>query len=163
MLAEKRARNRITPQELAWLVATLPVWAILGQVAYAAIPQHWPALGLPYRLVRLLVTVWALSIGFFVAGMFLHLWRHRQRDAATATLFFRTSSGATPAASSAASIAGWPGECWRTSRKRNNVTNPTRQRGAPPLTHRVGYSDSRENHLLTSQSFCLSMPIRHGV
>lgn len=89
VVEEKRPADHITPQEIAWLVVTLPVWAVAAQVAWALIPKTWEALGIPTRLVQILVVLWLLTVGFFVVRTFLNFWKHRGHDAATAQLYLQ--------------------------------------------------------------------------
>ena len=43
-IEEKRAAGAITAKEIAWLVVTLPAWAIVAQLLWGLIPQQSPCL-----------------------------------------------------------------------------------------------------------------------
>ncbi len=88
-LAGEAPGSQITPQEIASLVITLPVWAVLAQVARALLPEHWYALGLPGPLVQILVVLWLLAVAFLVVMSFLNVWKHQHHDAATAQLYLQ--------------------------------------------------------------------------
>jgi hypothetical protein len=89
LLLEQRPGTHITAKELALLVVTLPVWALLGQVAWALLPQRWNLLGLPMRLVQILVVLWILAIGGYLTTALLTYWKYRQHDPATAQLYLQ--------------------------------------------------------------------------
>ena len=89
LVAEKRNAHLITPRELAWLVATLPLWAVVAQLANKLIPWGWYLLGFPAPFVRILVVLWLLVVGFAVVGAVLSYWKHRDRDAAKAQLYLQ--------------------------------------------------------------------------
>jgi hypothetical protein len=89
LVHEKRDANQITPRELAWLVATLPLWAVVAQVANKLIPRQWYLLGFPAPFIRILVGLWLLVVGFAVVRALLSYWKHRDRDAAAAQLYLQ--------------------------------------------------------------------------
>jgi hypothetical protein len=89
VLQEKRSPGQITAREIAWLVATLPVWAVVAQLAWALIPQESHSFGLPPRLLQILLVLWLLAVGFWMAGAVLDFWKHRRHDPATAQLYLQ--------------------------------------------------------------------------
>ncbi len=88
-LEEKRSAQNITPQEIAWLVVTLPMWAVVAQLVIALLPQTWFPLGLPTPLLHILLVLWLLALGFLLARAWLGYWKHRSHDAATAQLYLQ--------------------------------------------------------------------------
>ena len=85
-----RARRHLAdPVEVGILLLTLPVWAILGHLAWAILSLPWEVAGMPARLVRLILLAWAVGIGLFVTSALLGLWKRRQHSAAEATLFLQ--------------------------------------------------------------------------
>ncbi len=89
LVPEKREAQFITPRELAWLVATLPLWAVAAQLANKLIPWEWYLLGFPAPFVRILVILWTLVVAFAVVNAVLSYWKHRDRDAARAQLYLQ--------------------------------------------------------------------------
>jgi hypothetical protein len=89
IVEEKRPAGQITAGEIAWLAATLPVWAVLAQLAWLLVPQQWNVLGLRPRFLQILLVVWLLAVGFWVAGTLLDFWKHRRHDRATAQLYLQ--------------------------------------------------------------------------
>ena len=89
MLEEKRPAGQITAREIAWLVATLPLWAVAAQLAWALIPRQWYLLGFPATSIQILVVLWLLAVGFAVVRAFLNYWKHRRHDPATAQLYLQ--------------------------------------------------------------------------
>jgi hypothetical protein len=89
LVHEKRGAQQITPRELAWLVATLPLWAVAAQLANKLIPRQWYLLGFPATFIQILVVLWLLAVGFAVVRAFLNYWTHRDHDAATAQLYLQ--------------------------------------------------------------------------
>src|SRR5256885_12233347 len=56
----------ISADEVGWLLLTLPVPALLGQLAYLALARPWDVLGLPPQVGRILLLLWVLGVGAFV-------------------------------------------------------------------------------------------------
>jgi hypothetical protein len=89
VVEEKRPADQITPQEIGWLVATLPLWAVAAQLAWALIPQRWEPLGIPARLAQILTALWLLTISFVVVRALLNFWKQRRYDPAIAQLYLQ--------------------------------------------------------------------------
>ncbi len=89
MLEEKRSAGQITPQEIAWFVLTLPVWAVAAQVARALITHRWEPVGISGRLAEGLRALWLFTVGFFVIQALLNFWKHRRNDPGVAQLYLQ--------------------------------------------------------------------------
>ncbi|MCI0637863.1 MAG: hypothetical protein L0Y72_11800 [Gemmataceae bacterium] len=89
IMAEKRAQEQITPFELAGLVLSLPAWAVAAQILWALLPKQVEFIGLPPRVLQMIVVAWGLAVGFLVMRGVFSLWRFRQADAATAQLILQ--------------------------------------------------------------------------
>lgn len=89
LVHEKRPAGQITARELAWLAATLPVWAVVAQLTNTLIPRQWYLLGFAASFVQLLVILWLLVIGFAVVRALLGYWKQRDRDSAGAQLYLQ--------------------------------------------------------------------------
>jgi hypothetical protein len=89
VVEEKRPAGQITPQEIGWLVATLPLWAVAAQLVWALIPARWEPLGIPARLAQILTALWLLTIGFVLVRALLIFWKHRRHDPAIAQLYLQ--------------------------------------------------------------------------
>jgi hypothetical protein len=89
LVLEKRGANQIMPREFAWLVVTLPLWAVAAQLANKLIPRQWYLLGFPASFIQILVVLWLLAVGFAVVRAFLNYWKHCSRDAALAQLYLQ--------------------------------------------------------------------------
>jgi len=89
VLKEKRSAGQITAREVAWLVATLPVWAALAQLVWALFPQQWTIVGPSTELGRILLALWLLTVGFWVIGTLLDFWKLRRHEPATAQLYLQ--------------------------------------------------------------------------
>ena len=85
----KRSPRLVTTDEVGWLVLTLPVPALLGQLAWMALARPWNVLGLPLPVGRLLLLFWVLAIAAFVVAALLGHWRSRQMTAEEGTLFLQ--------------------------------------------------------------------------
>jgi hypothetical protein len=89
VLSEQRPARHITAKEIAFLVVTLPIWAVVGQLAWELVPSGLNVLGLPVRLVQILVVLWTLAIGGYLTSSFLGFWRFRQQDPTAAQLYLQ--------------------------------------------------------------------------
>jgi hypothetical protein len=89
IVEEKRPAHQITAAEIAWLVATLPVWAVVGQLAWLLVPQQWHFLRLDPRFLQILLVSWLLAIGFWIIGALFSFWKQRSHDPATAQLYLQ--------------------------------------------------------------------------
>jgi hypothetical protein len=89
LVQEKRPAGQVTPQEIAWLVATLPIWAVTAQMVWVLFPSDATVLDIPPRLLQALLAVWLLVVGFYVARTFLKIWKQRCHDPAIAQLFLQ--------------------------------------------------------------------------
>lgn len=89
VLEEKRPAGQITPQEIAWLLAMLPIWAVAAQLVWALIPKDREPLAIPLRLAQTLLLYWLLAMGYVVVRAMLTFWKHRAHDPATAQLFLQ--------------------------------------------------------------------------
>jgi len=89
MVEEKRSSTQVTPWEIAWLVVTLPVWAIIAQMSLALVPQDSSILGIPPHWFRILLFLWLLAVGFWVVHSFLQLWKHLRHDRFKAQLYLQ--------------------------------------------------------------------------
>ena len=89
LVHDKRQAGQISARELAWLAATLPVWAVLAQVTNMLIPQEWYLLGFAASFVRILVILWLLVIGFAVVRAFFGYGKQRDREPAAAQMYLQ--------------------------------------------------------------------------
>jgi hypothetical protein len=81
-----RAARLVTPAELLVFVLTLPLWAILAQLFWAALQGQADRLQLPFERSRLVLLVWFLGVGGLVVGSILTYWRRRAMSPAEAEL-----------------------------------------------------------------------------
>jgi hypothetical protein len=109
-----RARDRTAPQprspqlasrlEVGAFLLSLPVWALIAQLVWILLSQHWDFVYWPRvrrfvrpadasdwseRLNRLIVFAWAIGILLFVTATLLKHWKHRQRTPREAALFLQ--------------------------------------------------------------------------
>ncbi len=85
----KRSPRLVTTDEVGWLALTLPVPALLGQLAWLALTRPWDIAGLPPRIARLVIVVWVLGVGAFVIVALVRHWRSRQMTAEEGALFLQ--------------------------------------------------------------------------
>ncbi len=86
---EARPAAQITAQEIAWLIISLPIWAVVGQAFLALLPREEGDLRLPVPLMQLLTIVWLLAVGFAVVATFLGYLKHRNYDGTTAQMYLQ--------------------------------------------------------------------------
>jgi hypothetical protein len=88
-LHEPRPAGAVNREEIAWLITTLPIWAIVAQLMWAVLPREDNnRLGLP-SLNQMLLVLWLLIIGFWTVRTVLDLWKHSGHDPATAQLYLQ--------------------------------------------------------------------------
>ncbi|MCI0379911.1 MAG: hypothetical protein L0215_20200 [Gemmataceae bacterium] len=89
VVAQKRPQGQITPFELAGLVLSLSAWAVAAQILWALLPKQVEIIGLPPRVLQMIVVAWGLAVGFLIVRGVFSLWRFRQADSATAQLILQ--------------------------------------------------------------------------
>jgi len=81
-LIDKPAQRAVPAQEVARLLTAVAGWSVLAVVAWTSLPDDWNDLGLPAALWRLLLLLWLLGVGLYLAaGLFNYLGRERMTPA----------------------------------------------------------------------------------
>src|SRR5439155_12209366 len=62
---QARSPHLADPLEVGAFLLTVPVWAILGHVAWMLLSLPWDVAGMPAPLTRLFLLAWALGLGRF--------------------------------------------------------------------------------------------------
>lgn len=86
---DKRTAHVISPSETAWLVISLPIWALVAQIVWALLPDRPDVVGLPPRLSQMILIAWILALGAFAVATLLRLTRHRRRSREQALLYLQ--------------------------------------------------------------------------
>lgn len=86
---QRRSADSLTPAEFTRFVLQLPLFALLAQGALYLLTPRWSLVELSPRWMQLLVLVWALVVGLFIAGQFFRYWRRRNMSRATAVLLLQ--------------------------------------------------------------------------
>lgn len=86
---QARPAGTVTLRELVWFVLTPPAFALLAQGLWFLLPVRWRLPGLPPEWTRLLVIVWVLVVGLFVASQFFRYARRLHMDRRTARLLLQ--------------------------------------------------------------------------
>jgi hypothetical protein len=85
----RRAARLVTPAELALFILTLPLWAVLAQLAWGWLARRGSVLGMPLPLTRFVLLTWLLAVGALLLASFLTYWKRRQMTPAEATLLLQ--------------------------------------------------------------------------
>jgi hypothetical protein len=64
----QRSSRPVPPQEFTILLSSLLVWAGLAQLAWGCLPTEWHELGLPPRVWRIILLMWAIGVALLLAG-----------------------------------------------------------------------------------------------
>jgi hypothetical protein len=84
-----RSESSLTAAELVALIFTVPIFALLGEVACLLLKRPWAAIDLPTRWTQFLFVSWTLLFVMFLAAHGFRHWRRLQMDRATAMLMLQ--------------------------------------------------------------------------
>ncbi len=86
---QSRSPALVAPPEVARLILSLPLCALLAQVLWLGLGWPWEFLGIADRFSRLLLAGWVLGLGLLVLSGLYRFWRQRQLTAAEAAMFLQ--------------------------------------------------------------------------
>jgi hypothetical protein len=89
IIRHRRGAQLVTPAELALFVLTLPLWAVLAQLAWGWLVRRGSVLGLPPRLSHFVLLTWLLVVGGLLVSSFLTYWKRRLMTPTEATLLLQ--------------------------------------------------------------------------
>jgi hypothetical protein len=85
----RRSSASVSVVEIALLLATAPIWAVLASLVWELLPQHWYELGLPPALWRTLILAWSIGVGLLVTGSLLAQLGRQRMSRAEAVLLLQ--------------------------------------------------------------------------
>lgn len=85
----RRAPGSLTAAELGWLAMQVFAFTLLAPVLWYLLTRPRQLAGLDARLEQLIVLLWTLLVGLFVAAHLFRSWRRRRMDCTTATLLLQ--------------------------------------------------------------------------
>jgi hypothetical protein len=86
-----RSPSLVSNREIAFLLASVPVWVGLALYGWDWLPGNWTALGLPARVWRTLVLVWIVGVSLLVAAGFMSYLGWGRMGRGEALLFLQDS------------------------------------------------------------------------
>jgi hypothetical protein len=89
IVLQRRPGTLVSPQEVAWFVLLLPVWALLAQGLWALLAPPRPMAGLPVWITRLVFFGWALGLGTLMTATLLDFWQRRRSRPEIAALYLQ--------------------------------------------------------------------------
>ena len=89
VVQESRSPRLVSPVEVGLLVMTLPAAPLLAQVVWAMLAPPRSAWSLSPPLWRLLLVLWILGVGLFVAAAVLRHWARRRMSEDEAALLLQ--------------------------------------------------------------------------
>jgi hypothetical protein len=76
----RRAPQQVTSREIGQLLLSLPVWAILAQMAWRVFPSSWGNPGMPLPIWRAICFAWIIGLAWFGVASFIdYRWRREMK------------------------------------------------------------------------------------
>jgi hypothetical protein len=89
VIRERRPPQQVSSPEIGQLLLSLPIWAILAQIAWRLIPFGWGNPGLPVPIWRAVWVAWIIGLAWFATASFIDYRSRRQMKPEEARLFLQ--------------------------------------------------------------------------
>jgi hypothetical protein len=86
---ERLPKRVVQAVEIGLFLAALPFWAVVAQLVWALLPDEYRELGLHPVVWKLIILIWAIGLGFFLAGGLLSYLGREQMSKDEANLFMQ--------------------------------------------------------------------------